>query len=141
MQRLQEGGIMSKKHIRIISSSYCAIDPQHEETWLDVWLRFDIRRKQVRLAPCICSKTDIEDLKDEPSDIWEYEHRMLKRLECEPIVIDNPSDPITNIFVDCDFLTKKKVESVLTHYLRELGYLKSEPTYRWQKPKIFTIGL
>lgn len=117
-----------KKTIRVTCHSIIALSPHVRVAWVDVWLTLKVRRKVVRLAPCVCGTlgVDADGLPTEPGvEEWEMLPALWEgaRMDgIEELVYNKPE------------VNRSDVERALTLYLQQRGILKSEPRFQWKKP-------
>lgn len=155
-----------KKTIRLYSHGPIIIDPSIEVYWEDVWIDCEVRRKKIKIVPCILGLEDLRAIvnrsldryenKDEELLGWLKEDRdaaqekldYFKRTNERFFLEENYHEncikkgntlACPSIWVNKPLLSRKDFEETIEWYLRKRGILKSQPRFKWNKYKGFCV--
>jgi len=146
---------MVKKTIRLFCYGPITISNKVKSGWEDVWIQYKVGKKKLKKeGPTLISYPDlIQDIKSNKdmleknkNALWaESVKENLKIFEIAKSCLDNdnqftmfkddsyPDIPV--IITRKEWINKEHAEEMITWYLRKIGVLKSEPRFRWNKPK------
>jgi len=142
------------KKITINSVSPLAVHKWYETIWDDVYLSWSVKpgRSIRKIAPMIGSRKDLEyeykdmiDMQNESPDFdYSEEINNFKKIidymnDYNEIYIEDPDDPITEIYTPKDYIDKKEAERMIAKLMKYYGF--NEIRCKWKRPKMFVISV
>lgn len=151
-----------KKTIKLIS--YSPLRYGESVGWDDMYLRFKMRRKTVKLAPCLISREHlVSDIKmherfanESNKFVAEYQkdvanmQEMLRQVDSNGYAIDAKPDSVfkpnkdfvlANVYTKANWIDKKESERMITWYLGEFGLTNLNFRFDWIKEKFIVRGV
>ncbi|MFW6046953.1 MAG: hypothetical protein ACOCP4_04115 [Candidatus Woesearchaeota archaeon] len=141
------------KKITVKSVSPIAAHRWYETLWDDVFLSWSCKpgRSVYKIAPMIGSRKDLEyqyedmiKLQKNASD-YDYSKEIndiKKALDYinsyNKIYIENPNDPITEIYTPREYIDKNEAEKMISELMKHYGF--NEIRCKWKRPKMFVIS-
>ncbi|MFW6242878.1 MAG: hypothetical protein ACOC2W_01855 [bacterium] len=142
------------KKITVGTWSPIAVHKWYESIWDDVQLSWSVKpgRSVRKISPMLGSKKDAEneykdliDMQNESSDFdYSEEINNIKKIidymnEYNEIYIEDPDDPITEVYTPKDYIDKKEAERMIAKLMKHYGF--DEIRCKWKRPKIFVISV
>lgn len=146
-----------KKTIRLFCYGPIAASPKAEVGWEDVWITYEVKRKIKKEGPTLLTYPDIifdikmnkelydenkeedyaSDFLDELNDLTDAKNKLDNGDQFTVIrnICDGKGMPL--IVTKREWINKRHAEEMIEWYLRQMGILKSEPRFKWNKPDIY----
>ena len=148
---------MKKKNILCLGSSPLQNWANEKETWIDVWLRFKDRRRNMYLAPCLMGTADldgdidllstlIEENKTKFTNEWKKEKAEMKSireyLKTNFAYVVKHESGCDDVYISSDMFDREMAEKALTIYLGSVGFTPPGGfKFRWRRTRLIVQGM